>query len=129
MPDCWPSRGPSGTLADRVSVVRLDRLRLGVVVLLCTLASGCFWSRNPQANCNEKAEYQSATEVPPIVIPKDLTAPPASGTFAVPPARQPVQQPTSASADAKADPRRVPGAACLDRPPDFFPKGEMPANK
>ncbi len=110
--------------------------RLGAVVLLSALAAGCFSAKNPDANCNDVSEYQSSTEVPAIVIPKSLSAPTESGSFAVPPARQVAQSQSGQSKSEqpkseqpKSEQQRVPGAACLARPPDFFRKDVPPAAK
>lgn len=92
--------------------------------MLSALVAGCFSAKNPDANCNDVSEYQSSTEVPAIVIPKSLSAPTESGSFAVPPARQAAQ-----SGQPKLEQQRVPGAACLARPPDFFRKDVPPAAK
>lgn len=119
MPGCSPSPGRRAMPAGRGSVVKV--VKHGTVVLVCAMAAGCFGSRNPDAHCNDTSEYQDATEVPAIVIPQGMTPPPESGTFAIPASKN--------AAGQKGDPRRVPGAACLERPPDFFPKDAMPASK
>lgn len=69
--------------------------------------TGCFGGKNPDARCNDVAEYQLATSIPLVVVPDGLSAPNRGTGYVIPlPA-------------ANSD---IDGVACLARPPDYFRK-------
>jgi len=89
---CRPSRG----------------LRCLAVLTLASLAgalTGCFGGKNPDAHCDDPAEYQASTSVPAIQAPDGLTAPGKASGYSVP---------------GSPDTAEVRGSACLARPPDYF---------
>ena len=80
---------------------------LFVLVVLSGALTGCFGGKNPDARCNDAAEYQLSGSVPDVVAPDGLVAPNRDSGYTVP----------AAVANAQVD-----GAACLARPPDYFRK-------
>lgn len=81
------------------------RAALFVLVVLGGALTGCFGGKNPDARCNEVAEYQLSGSVPDVVAPDGLVAPDRESGYLVP----------AAGANPEVD-----GAACLARPPEYF---------
>jgi len=88
-----------------------SRVAVFALIVLSGALSGCFGGKNPDARCNDVAEYQLSGSVPDVVAPDGLVAPNRDSGYSVP----------AATGNAQVD-----GAACLPRPPDYFRK-EAPA--
>lgn len=84
---------------------------LVALFLLSGALTGCFGGKNPDAHCDDVAEYQASRSVPDIVAPDGLVTPTLESGYSVP----------APTANAEAD-LLVRGAACLARPPDYFKK-------
>ena len=79
------------------------------LLLLSGALAGCFGGKNPDARCDDVAEYQLSGSVPDVVVPEGLAVPTAESGYAVPA--------EAATAETALLAR---GAACLERPPDYF---------
>lgn len=87
------------------------RVTVFILVVLSGALSGCFGGKNPDARCKDVAEYQLSDSVPLVVAPDGLVTPNRESGYSV----------TAAVAKAEAE-LLARGAACLERPPDYFRK-------
>jgi uncharacterized lipoprotein len=85
-------------------------LRLAVVIaaMIGPWVYGC--SKERTVSCEPTERYSSASSIPPVRVPDDLSPPDESGSLRVPPASQ--------GAGSRA------AQPCLESPPDFFEQSE-----
>lgn len=79
--------------------------RLGLFLLVTTLALAAGCSRERTLKCEENERYSSASSVPPLRVPDDLTVPDETDALRIP--------------DPAPAPESPADKPCLESPPDF----------
>ncbi len=91
-------------------------LRFTLLVCVVSVLAGCSsTARKNKEVCNEPQEYQTARSVPPLKIPEGLDEPDRRERLVIP---------------GRVDPDPYPnGRPCLERPPDYFGRGDQAADQ
>jgi len=98
-------------------VSRVRALRIVLLAAVPAVVGACSWfGSDESAECVSEEEYQSAEVAPRLQVPSGLDSPETAGRLDVPDGPLP-DEPLSRN------------AACLQRPPDYFDRPLVPAEK